>query len=462
MPNLALNVDKLNNISNLQLDNKYYIETYGCQMNVYDSELIAGILEKCGYKKTKVIDKADIIFLNTCAIREKAEETVHNRLNNLAYLKRKNPKMILGVLGCMAQNLKNELLESKPYVDVILGPDTYRKIPEIINQRFNYNKQQFDTKLSKFEVYDGLFPSRHEGVNAWISISRGCDKFCTFCIVPFTRGRERSRPMQSIAQEVKNAVSNGYVEITLLGQNVNSYRTKEGTFANLIELVSSIKDVKRIRYTSPHPQDMDEELLKTMRDNKNICNYIHLPLQAGSNRILKRMNRTYNRSEYLHLVDKIRHYLPDCSISTDIIVGFPGETKSEFEETLEIMKLVKFNQSYMFKYSSRPGTKAAEYTDQIDEEIKQSRLEKVIQLQKQLTLQENQKYIGQVLDVLVEKESKKSSEQWAGRTEGNTWVVFDKTNENVKDIVSVLIQDAQGVSLLGKRIKLKESIYEVN
>tara|TARA_Y100000590_G_scaffold301933_1_gene340362 strand:+ start:3183 stop:4571 length:1389 start_codon:yes stop_codon:yes gene_type:complete len=462
LPNLALNVDKLNNISNLQLDNKYYIETYGCQMNVYDSELIAGILEKCGYKKTKVIDKADIIFLNTCAIREKAEETVHNRLNNLAYLKRKNPKMILGVLGCMAQNLKNELLESKPYVDVILGPDTYRKIPEIINQRFNYNKQQFDTKLSKFEVYDGLFPSRHEGVNAWISISRGCDKFCTFCIVPFTRGRERSRPMQSIAQEVKNAVSNGYVEITLLGQNVNSYRTKEGTFANLIELVSSIKDVKRIRYTSPHPQDMDEELLKTMRDNKNICNYIHLPLQAGSNRILKRMNRTYNRSEYLHLVDKIRHYLPDCSISTDIIVGFPGETKSEFEETLEIMKLVKFNQSYMFKYSSRPGTKAAEYTDQIDEEIKQSRLEKVIQLQKQLTLQENQKYIGQVLDVLVEKESKKSSEQWAGRTEGNTWVVFDKTNENVKDIVSVLIQDAQGVSLLGKRIKLKESIYEVN
>ena len=448
--------------NSLQQSYKYYIETYGCQMNVYDSELVAGLLEKCGCQETRVIDKADIVFLNTCAIREKAEETVHNRLNNLAYLKRKNPKMMLGVLGCMAQNLKNELLESKPYIDMILGPDSYRKIPEIINKRFNHNEQQFDTRLSKFEVYDDLFPSRHEGVNAWISISRGCDKFCTFCIVPFTRGRERSRSMQSVIKEVKNAVSNGYVEITLLGQNVNSYRTKEGVFAKLIESVASVKNVKRIRYTSPHPQDMDDELLKIMRDNKNICNYIHLPLQSGSNRILKRMNRTYTRKEYLHLVDRIYHYLPDCSISTDVIVGFPGETDIEFEETLDLMRRVSFNQAYMFKYSSRPGTKAAEYSDQIDDEVRQFRLEKVINLQKQLTLQENQKYIGQVLDVLVEKESKKSSEQWAGRTDGNTWVIFDKTNENIKDIVSVLIQDAQGVSLLGKRIKLKEFVYEVN
>ena len=441
---------------------QFYIDTYGCQMNVYDSELISGLLEKCGYSETRIINNADVVFINTCAIREKAEETVYNRLSNLQHLKKMKPGMILGVMGCMAQNLKNDLLESKPYVDMILGPDSYRRIPDIIHQRQNQNGSQVDTRLSKFEVYDDLFPSRHEGVNAWISISRGCDKFCTFCIVPFTRGRERSRSMDSIIEEVESAVAKGYVEITLLGQNVNSYRTKRGQFPQLLESIAAISGIKRIRYTSPHPQDMDEKLLEVMRDNRNICNYIHLPLQAGSDRILQRMNRTYNQKEYLELVDKIRQYLPGCSISTDIIVGFPGETEEEFQETLHVMNSSGFSSAYMFKYSSRPCTKAAEYSDQIDESSKQIRLEKVIALQKVLTLKANQQYIGKVIKVLIEKESKKSFNQWAGRSDGNTWVIFDKTNENIKDMVDVYIQDAKGVTLLGNRVLEKEPAHEIN
>ena len=444
------------------IDKTYHIETYGCQMNVYDSELIAGLLEKCGYQETKEISNADAIFLNTCAIREKAEETVHNKLSNLQYLKNNKPEMILGVLGCMAQNLKDSLLESKPYVDVILGPDSYRRIPEIIKERNKNPLHQVDTRLSKFEVYEDLFPSRHSGINAWISISRGCDKFCTFCIVPFTRGRERSRSMVGILDEVENAVSKGFVEITLLGQNVNSYRTEMGRFPELLQAVANIDGVKRIRYTSPHPQDMDEDLLQVMKDNDNICNYIHLPLQAGSDRILKRMNRTYDQKGFLDLVDKIKYYLPQCSISTDIIVGFPGETDAEFQETLNVMRQVNFNHAFMFKYSSRPGTKAAEYSDQITEKTKQLRLEEVISLQKKTTLNMNEKLINKTLPILIEKVSKKSSSQWAGRTEGNAWVVFDKNNEKIKDIVDVEIVDAKGVTLFGNRVLNKDCAYEVN
>ncbi len=442
------------------MNKKYYIETYGCQMNVYDSELVGSLLKECNYSPTDDMSEADAVFLNTCAIREKAEETVHNRLDNLHVLKRNKPNMILGVLGCMAQNLKDDILESRPYVDVILGPDSYRRIPEIIKQRQGEMDHFVDTRLSKFEVYDDLFPSRHEGVNAWISIMRGCDKFCTFCIVPFTRGRERSRSIQSVVDETINAVSQGFVEITLLGQNVNSYRTPDGEFPELLKAVAKIEGVKRIRYTSPHPQDIDDELLGVMRDHDNICNYIHLPLQAGSDRILKRMNRTYTQQEFLNLVDKIRKYMPDCSISTDIIVGFPGETEAEFLETLDVVKKVHFDSSFMFKYSSRPGTKAAEYTDQISEEDKQNRLERLIVLQRKNTLSANLKHVGKTLSVMVEKVSKKSDMQWAGRTDGNMWVVFDKSDEEIKDIVNVKIEDAKGVTLFGSRVHTEERIYE--
>jgi len=440
----------------------YFIETFGCQMNVADSELVAGMLQQCGYSETRDMTQADIIFMNTCAIREKAEETVHHRLDSIQHLKKRKPEMIFGVLGCMAQNLKNDLLESKPYVDVILGPDSYRRIPEIINNRKKQNGYEVDTRLSKYEVYDNLLPSRHDGVNAYISISRGCDKFCTFCIVPFTRGRERSRSNESIIREVKDAVANGFGEITLLGQNVNSYRTEKGNFPHLLEAVALVPGVKRIRYMSPHPQDMDNHLLQVMSEHENICNYVHLPLQAGSNRILKRMNRTYTKAEFLTLVDSIRKYMPNCSISTDIIVGFPGETTSEYEETLEVMNKVVFDRAFMFKYSSRPGTKAAEYTDQIDENIKQERLAQLIDLQQSHTLIANQHHIGKVLKVMVEKESKKSPQEWSGRTEGNMGVIFDKNDEQIKDIVNILIQDAQGVSMFGNRVLEKEMIYEIN
>jgi len=430
---------------------KYFVETYGCQMNEYDSELVGQILGNLGYSKSEKIEEADAIFLNTCSIREKAEETVHNRLDSLAYLKKQKKHLIIGVLGCMAQNLKNVLLESKPYVDIILGPDSYRKLPDIIKYRSSKINHIVDTKLSKYEIYDDLFPSRKDGVNAWISIMRGCDKFCTFCIVPFTRGRERSRSISSVIKEAKDVLKTGYKEITLLGQNVNSYSTSEGDFPVLLDKLGKIKSIKRIRYTSPHPRDINEDLLKVMIKHDNICNQIHLPLQAGSSRILKRMNRTYTKEEFLSLVDMIRTYIPGCGISTDIIVGFPGETDEEFQETLEVVSKVKFDTAFMFKYSSRPGTKASHYTDHISEDIKQSRLQTLIEFQQKISLMNNRKRIGLNLDVLIEKDSKKSKDQWAGRTEGNTWVIFDKKSQyKVGDIVNINILDAQGITLFGK------------
>ena len=430
---------------------KYYLETYGCQMNEHDSELVGKILGDLGYSKSKKIEEADAIFLNTCSIREKAEETVHNRLDSLAYLKKKKKHLLIGVLGCMAQNLKDVLLESKPYVDIILGPDSYRRLPEIIKFRNSNIDHIVDTKLSKYEIYDDLFPNRKDGINAWLSIMRGCDKFCTFCIVPFTRGRERSRSISSIVKEAKNIIKSGYQEITLLGQNVNSYKTPEGDFPILLDKIGKIKAIKRIRYTSPHPRDIDEDLLKIMVKHNNICNQIHLPLQAGSSRILKRMNRTYTKEDFLNLVDMIRKYIPDCGLSTDIIVGFPGETEEEFQETLEVVSKVKFDTAFMFKYSSRPGTKASHYTDHISEDIKQSRLQTLIEFQQNISLMNNRKRIGLNLDVIIEKESKKSVNQWAGRIESNTWVIFDKKNGyQIGDLVNVNIIDAQGISLFGK------------
>ena len=455
---------KNSNISSDFSDNKvissltYFIETYGCQMNVSDSELVSNELEKIGYTRSEKIEVADLILLNTCSIREKAEETVHNRLDSLHYLKKNNPKLLIGVIGCMAQNLKNELLNSKPYIDIILGPDSYRKISNIIFDRNNQIDHIVDTKLSKYEVYENMFPSRKSGVNAWVSIMRGCDKFCTFCIVPFTRGRERSRAIDSIVEEINLAVKQGFVEITLLGQNVNSYKTPSGDFPVLLERVANIKGVKRIRYTSPHPRDINVDLLKVMKKYDNICNNIHLPLQSGSTKILKTMNRTYTKEEFLNLAKIIKEYLPNCSITTDIIVGFPGENDFDFNETLEVVQQVEFDFSYMFKYSSRPGTKAAQYTNQIEEDIKQKRLEELIELQNNIRLKVNKSKIGKVEKVLIEKNSKKSDLFWSGRTDGNIWTVIKKTDEKIKDIVDVLITDAKGVTLFGENINNRGQI----
>ncbi|MDG2366250.1 MAG: tRNA (N6-isopentenyl adenosine(37)-C2)-methylthiotransferase MiaB [Candidatus Marinimicrobia bacterium] len=438
------------------MNKSYFIETYGCQMNVADSELISGLLSSEGYNKTSDIHAADIIFVNTCAIREHAEDKVHSRLGFYNQLKQKKPETIIGILGCMAQNLKEDILESKPFVDIILGPDSYRKLPEMINNRSNKIDHIVDTKLSRYEVYDNLFPSRNEGINAWISIMRGCDKFCTFCIVPFTRGRERSRSIDSIVSEAVQAVSDGFHEITLLGQNVNSYNHQGQKFHELLDEVAQINGLKRIRYTSPHPQDMTQEVLNVMRKHQKICNYVHLPLQAGNDRILKRMNRTYKKLEFISLVKQIRETLPNVGLSTDIIVGFPGESKIEFNDTLDVMEKVHFDSAYTFKYSSRPGTKASEFEDLVAEDEKQSRLEMVIEMQKKHTLSQNKKRVGSIEMILVEKESKRSTNHWAGRTDSNRWVIFEKNNSQIGDLVSVKITNAKGITLHGENINTKK------
>ena len=431
---------------------KFAIQTYGCQMNVADSELVEGILTNLGLEKTADYDEADAIFLNTCAIRENAETKVHSKLGNLHKIKLNKPHLIIGVLGCMAQNLKDDLLKNKPYVDIILGPDSYRKIPDLLNRHITDNKSIVDTKLSRHEVYENLFPNRGDTFNAWVSIMRGCNKFCSFCIVPFTRGRERSRSVESIVEEVKKAVDKGFIEITLLGQNVNSYKYEGKSFSDLLLAVSDIEGVKRIRYTSPHPQDINVELLEVMASKKNICNYVHFPMQSGSNEVLKRMNRTYTREHFYDMAMKIREIMPNCGLSTDIIVGFPGETDEQYRETLDLMEAIKFNSAFTFKYSPRPYTKAEQFSDQVSEDVKKARLDEMLVLQRKHTLELNQELVGTFQQVLIEKESKKSNLHWAGRTDSNEWVIIEKNNSNIKDIVPVQIASATGVILHGKEI----------
>ena len=421
-------------------------------MNVSDSELVESILIKKGYKAINDPDNADVLFVNTCSIREHAEDKVHSLLGRYNVLKSKKPDMIIGVLGCMAQSLKHDILENKPYVDIVLGPDSYRKLPELLN-RHKINKQSLvDTELSRYEVYDDLFPSRKKGINAWITIMRGCDKFCTFCIVPFTRGRERSRSIDGIVNEIKNAVKDGFTEVTLLGQNVNSYNFDGHKFHVLLGNVARVPGLKRLRYTSPHPQDITIELLDIMARYDNICNSIHLPLQSGSDRILKRMNRTYTSGHFINIARKIREILPSAGISTDIIVGFPGESEKDFSDTINVMEKVNFDSAFTFKYSPRNGTKASGYEDQINEDIKQKRLEQIISLQKSHTILRNQSYLGKIENVLIEKQSKRNIGKWAGRTDSNKWVIFDKDHASIKDIVPVLIMEARGITLHGKII----------
>ena len=425
-------------------------------MNVADTEIISGMLKREGFLESKQIENADIIFVNTCAIREHAEDKVHSRLGYYNKIKQNKPDTIIGVLGCMAQNLKDEILQSKPYIDIVLGPDSYRNIIDLIRERSIVKSKSMNTKLSRFEVYDDLFPSRKEGINAWIPIMRGCNKFCTFCIVPFTRGRERSRSLEGILSEAIDAVNSGYSEITLLGQNVNSYNYKGIAFHELLKSIAEIEGLKRIRYTSPHPQDMTNEVINTMAKYPNICNYVHLPLQSGSDRILKRMNRTYTKKQFINLSNKIKKSLPNVGISTDIIVGFPGETKKEFNDTIDVMNIVKFDSAYTFKYSSRPGTKASQYDDHIDEKEKQERLQNVIDTQKKHSALINSQMIGKIEKVLIEKESKRSNKRWAGRTDSNKWVVFDKDSSKIGDLVDVQIIESRGIALRGKIVYIEE------
>ena len=449
---------------------KMYIESYGCQMNFSDSEIVASVLSMEGYRTTKIIEEANLVLINTCSIREKAEQTVRNRLNYFNSVKKKcNKKMMVGVLGCMAERLKEKLLEEEKLVDIVVGPDAYRDLPKLVKE-IEDGKKGVNVFLSLEETYGDINPIRlgGNGVTAFVSITRGCDNMCTFCIVPYTRGRERSRNPRSIIEECKSLINSGYKEVTLLGQNVDSYlwygggpkknfkrsgiieNKKIWDFAKLLNEVAKISPNLRIRFSTSNPQDMTEHVIDVISKHKNICDYIHLPVQSGSSKMLKLMNRGYNRNEYLNLIKKIKNKIPDCAISMDMIAGFCNETEEDHLETLSLMDTVKYDYGYMFKYSERPNTPAAKkYKDNVNEKIKQRRLTEIISKQREHSLLHMQKRIGKSYEVLIEGVSKKSNEFYYGRTTHNATVVFKKGDKKVGDYVNVKIKNCTSATLIG-------------
>ncbi|MFN3427574.1 MAG: tRNA (N6-isopentenyl adenosine(37)-C2)-methylthiotransferase MiaB [Candidatus Thermochlorobacter sp.] len=433
---------------------KVYIETYGCQMNFSDSEIVASVLYQEGYSTTDRMEEADVIFLNTCAIREHAELKIHHRLNALKPYKRRNPKLVIGVLGCMAERLKTKLFEEEKIVDLIAGPDAYRSIPQLLALAETGQKAA-NVFLSLEETYADITPVRREGISAFVSIMRGCDNMCSFCVVPFTRGRERSRPVASILNEIQQLSDEGFKEVTLLGQNVNSYYDADSgvNFAELMYRVSLINSAMRIRFTTSHPKDISEELIHVMKERPNLCKFIHLPVQSGATSVLRRMNRNHTREDYLKKIEMIRTQIPECSLSTDIITGFCGETEAEHQETLSLLNEVRYDYAFTFIYSERPNTPAAKkMADDVPIEIKQRRLAEIIQLQQHISLELYQQSIGKTYDVLIEGESKRSHEHWMGRTDTNRVVVFPQTTESVGDVVPVKITGATSATLFGERV----------
>ncbi|HBC46827.1 MAG TPA: tRNA (N6-isopentenyl adenosine(37)-C2)-methylthiotransferase MiaB [candidate division Zixibacteria bacterium] len=428
-----------------------YIETYGCQMNEYDSELVRAILLENGFREVGDAAAADVVLLNTCAVRENAHNRVFGRLQMLEHLY-KDKELTVGVLGCMAQNLKLELLANDLHVDLIAGPDSYRSLPRLIREARDSGKQASSIDLSEFETYDDIYPARKDGVNAWIAVMRGCDNFCTFCVVPYTRGRERSRPLESVVDETKKLVSEGYSQVTLLGQNVNSYKHDGKSFADLMRAVADVPGIKRVRFTSPHPKDFPDDLLDAIASHPHICKHIHLPLQAGSDRILGLMRRLHTSDEYLKLVDHIRQMIPDISLTTDIILGFPTETREEFEQTVQLVEKVRFDSAFIFNYSERKGTVAGRrWPDDISSEEKKYRITLLNDIQNKINRSQNQRHIGQVFDLLVEGPSRRSSSQWSGRNDYGHNVIFPHKNEKPGDYIQVKILSATAVTLKGER-----------
>jgi len=437
----------------------FYIESYGCAMNFADSEVVASILEKSGFGGTRNIELADLILINTCSIREKAELTVRKRLTEFRQLKKDKPGMLVGVLGCMAERLKSKLLEEEKLVDLVVGPDAYRSLPDLISEA-GTGQKAVNVLLSRDETYSDISPIRIDsnGISGFVSIMRGCNNMCSFCVVPFTRGRERSRDAFSIVAECRNLFELGYKEVTLLGQNVDSYywnhpETNESiTFAMLLEMVALIDPSVRVRFSTSHPKDITDEVLFTMKKYPNICKYIHLPVQSGSSRVLQLMNRTYTREWYLSKVARIREIMPECSISADIIAGFCTETEEDHQDTMSIMQLANYDYSYMYFYSERPGTLAAKrYTDDIPEEIKKRRLQEIVDVQWTLSNESNKKDVGKTFEVLIEGNSKKSDQDWMGRNSQNKVIVFPKENNAVKkgDYVEVLVTGFTKGTLMG-------------
>jgi len=439
-------------------------------MNFSDSEVVASILKNKGYELTDNSKDASLILLNTCSIRDKAEQTVRNKLKNFNSLKKDNNKLKVGVLGCMAERLKEKFLEEEKIVDLVVGPDSYKDLPNLLNEVEN-NQRAVNVILSKSETYGDISPVRihNNGISAFVSITRGCDNMCTFCVVPFTRGRERSRSPESIIREMQELSDKGYKEVTLLGQNVDSYLWYGGgpkkdfikaseekkknsiRFSQLLDLIATSFPEIRIRFSTSNPQDMTIDVIKTMAKYENICNHIHLPIQSGSDRILKKMNRLHTRQEYLDLIKKIKEIIPNCGISHDIMTGFPTETEKDHQDTLTLMEEVKYDYGYMFAYSERPGTYAArKFKDDVDNDIKQRRLEEIINLQQKHSKERNQRFINLKCPVLVDKSSKKSNEFWSGRTSENNVVVFPKQNFSPGEIVDVTIEDCTSATLIGK------------
>lgn len=437
-----------------QLGRKLYVETYGCQMNVNDSEIVQGVMHKHGYETTDKPDDADVILLNTCAVRDNAERKIHERLNHLKYYKKRNKDLVVGLLGCMAERLRSDLLGEKNLVDIVVGPDEYRRVPELVENALA-GEQGIAVKLSRVETYDDIIPLRTEGISAWVSIMRGCDKFCTFCVVPFTRGRERSRAMSSIVDELKQLWDNGFKEVTLLGQNVNSYRDEEQNhdFADLLDACAKAVPQMRIRYTTSHPYDMSDKLIETMATHHNICEYIHLPVQSGSDRILKLMNRHYTVEHYLERMRKIKEYMPNCALSTDIIVGFCTETEEDHRLTMELMREVRYDGAYMFNYSPRENTKAWKMQDDVPQELKTRRLNEIIELQNAISRELNEAEVGRSYEVLVEGPSKKNPNEWQGRTGSNKVVIFphnDAKGYVIGDLIHAKINRSTSATLFGE------------
>ena len=446
-----------------------YIESYGCAMNFSDSEIVASILANEGFNTTQKLEDADLVLVNTCSIREKAELTVRKRLEKYNAIKKKRPHMKVGVLGCMAERLKSKLLEEEKIVDMVVGPDAYKDLPNLI-QEIDEGRDAVNVVLSKEETYGDISPVRlnSNGVSALVSITRGCDNMCTFCVVPFTRGRERSRDPQSILVEVSDLWNKGFKEITLLGQNVDSYLWYGGglkkdfekasemqiatavDFSNLLDMVAKAHPKMRIRFSTSNPQDMSLDVIKTMAKHENICNHIHLPVQSGSNRILKAMNRLHTIEEYFELIDNIKKIIPDCAISHDMISGFPTETEEDHQETLTVLVYVKYDYGYMFSYSERPGTMAArKMEDDIPEKIKKRRLSEIIALQRDHCQLKTEQHLGKVQEILIEGTSKKDESMWKGRNSQNVVAVFPKENYNLGDFVNVKMNDCTSATLIG-------------
>ncbi|MFN3605145.1 MAG: tRNA (N6-isopentenyl adenosine(37)-C2)-methylthiotransferase MiaB [Leptonema sp. (in: bacteria)] len=436
------------------MTNQLFIETYGCQMNVYDSGIVKKLFLNDGFTLAASEDTSDVILINTCAIRERAQERIYSRLQSLYPLKKRKPNLVVGIIGCMAQNLGNELFAMGFPIDVVLGPDNYRNLPAIIKDiQSNSNKKFQLTRISSTEVYDDIEPEVIEGCSAFVTIMRGCNNFCSFCVVPYTRGRERSRSPQSIIKEINHLIEKFNIkEVTLLGQNVNSYKFENFDFTDLIQLILDQTNIQRIRFTSPHPHHFPKKLIRLMSQEKRFCSSIHLPLQSGSTKILKRMHRDYTKEEYLELVNYIRQEIPEVGLTTDIIVGFSGETEEDFQETLEMVKEVKFNMAYMFYYSEREHTLAKKkYPDDVPIDVKIKRLNELIDLQSDVSKEKNKKEIGKCFEVLIEGKSKKSDKEWMGRTNHGKVVVFPDPEEKFKigDFVTTKITNATKATLLG-------------